>query len=114
MDIQASPDPVARARQLGAEIMTAADEIERTRRVPEALLERLHASRLYRMLLPHSASGDETEPALYVAAIEELAWYDASIACYRSSSRAMTTRWIWLVPSKIWVSLASRIMRSTG
>jgi len=33
---------------------------------------------------------------------------------YFRSSRAMTTRWIWLVPSKIWVSLASRIMRSTG
>jgi hypothetical protein len=29
MDIQASPDPVARARQLGAEIIAAADEIVR-------------------------------------------------------------------------------------
>ena len=42
MDIQTSPDPVARARELGAEIVAAADEIERTRRIPEALLERLH------------------------------------------------------------------------
>ena len=32
MDIQTSPDPVARARELGAEIAAAADEIERTRR----------------------------------------------------------------------------------
>ena len=80
MDIQTSPDPVARARELGAEIVAAADEIERTRRIPEALLERLHASRLFRMLLPRSAGGDETEPALYVAAIEELARHDASIA----------------------------------
>ena len=80
MDIQTSPDPVARARELGAEIAAAADEIERTRRIPEALLERLHASRLFRMLLPRSAGGDETEPALYVAAIEELARHDASIA----------------------------------
>jgi alkylation response protein AidB-like acyl-CoA dehydrogenase len=60
MDIQTSPDPVARARELGAEIVAAADEIERTRRIPEALLERLHDSRLFRMLLPRSAGGDET------------------------------------------------------
>jgi hypothetical protein len=38
MDIQTSPDPVARARQLGAEIVAAADEIERTRRIPGVLL----------------------------------------------------------------------------
>ncbi len=32
------------------------------------------------MLLPRSAGGDETEPAVYVAAIEELARHDASVA----------------------------------
>jgi indole-3-acetate monooxygenase len=80
MDIQSGPDPVARARELGAEIAAAADEIERTRRIPEPLLERLHDSRLFRMLLPRAADGDETEPALYVAAVEELARHDASIA----------------------------------
>src|SRR5436190_9196713 len=80
MDIQTSPDPVARARELGAEIAAAADEIERMRRIPAALLGRLHDSRLFRMLLPRSASGDETEPAVYVAAIEELARHDGSIA----------------------------------
>ena len=80
MDIQTSPGPVARARELGAEIVAAADEFERTRRIPEVLLERLHASRLFRMLLPRSAGGDETEPAVYVAAIEVLAQHDASVA----------------------------------
>jgi alkylation response protein AidB-like acyl-CoA dehydrogenase len=80
MDIQTRPDPVARARELGAEIAAAADEIERTRRIPEALLGRLHHSRLFRMLLPRSAGGDETEPVVYVAAIEELARHDGSIA----------------------------------
>ena len=80
MNIQTRPDPVARARELGPEIAAAADEIERTRRIPDALLGRLHDSRLFRMLLPRSASGDETEPAVYVAAIEELARHDGSIA----------------------------------
>jgi hypothetical protein len=28
--------------------------------------------------------------------------------------RLMTSRWIWLVPSKIWVTLASRMYRSAG
>jgi len=77
MDIMTSPDPVARARELGAEISAAADEIERTRRIPGALLQRLHASRLFRMLLPRASGGDETAPALYVAAVEELARHDA-------------------------------------
>jgi alkylation response protein AidB-like acyl-CoA dehydrogenase len=80
MNIQTRPDPVVRARDLGAEIAAAADEVERSRRIPEALLGRLHDSRLFRMLLPRSAGGDETEPAVYVAAIEELARHDASIA----------------------------------
>jgi alkylation response protein AidB-like acyl-CoA dehydrogenase len=80
MDIQTRPDPVARARELGPEIAAGADEIERTRRIPEALLGLLHDSRLFRMLLPRSAGGEATEPAVYVAAIEELAAHDASIA----------------------------------
>jgi indole-3-acetate monooxygenase len=80
MNIQTRSDPVARARELGPEIAAAADEIERTRRIPNALLGRLHDSRLFRMLLPRSAGGDETEPAVYTAAIEELARHDASIA----------------------------------
>jgi indole-3-acetate monooxygenase len=80
MDTQTRPDPVARARELGAEIAIAAGEIERTQRFPDALLERLHEARLYRMLLPRSAGGDQIEPAVYVAAIEELARHDASIA----------------------------------
>jgi len=79
MDTKTSPDPVARASELGTEIAAAADEIERTRRIPQALLEQMHDSRLFRMLLPRSVGGGETEPALYVAAIEELARHDASI-----------------------------------
>ena len=80
MNIQTHPDPLARARGLGAEIAAAADEIERTRRIPSGLLARLHESRLFRMLLPRSAGGDETEPAVYMAAVEELGRHDASIA----------------------------------
>ena len=64
MDIQPRSDPVARARELGAQIAAAADEIERTQRIPEALLNRLHDSRLFRMLPPRSSGGDVTAPAV--------------------------------------------------
>jgi alkylation response protein AidB-like acyl-CoA dehydrogenase len=80
MDMQTRSNPVARARDLAADIAAAADEIESTRRIPSALLRRLHASKLLRMQLPRSVGGDETEPAVYAAAIEELARHDASIA----------------------------------
>ena len=80
MDIKTPLDHAARARDLGPEIDAATGEIERTQRFPETLQERLHDSRLYRMLLPRSAGGDQIEPAMYFAAIEELARHDASIA----------------------------------
>jgi alkylation response protein AidB-like acyl-CoA dehydrogenase len=79
MDIQAGPDPIARARDLGAAIAAASDAIEATRRIPEPLLARLHESRLLRMLLPRAVDGDQIEPATYLLAVEEVARHDASV-----------------------------------
>ena len=79
MDQQNRSDPVTRARDLGAAIAAAADELERTRRIPAPLLDQLHHSRLLRMLLPRSVGGDQTDPPTYLAAIEELARHDGSI-----------------------------------
>jgi len=73
MDQQNRSDPVSKARDLGVAIIAAADELERTRRIPAALLEQLHGSRLLRMLLPRSVGGDQIDPMTYFAAIEELA-----------------------------------------
>ena len=75
----ARPDPVARARELGPAIEAAADEIERTQRIPEPLLSQLHAARLCRMLLPRSVDGDELEPWVYLRAIEEISRHDGSV-----------------------------------
>src|SRR5262245_20336856 len=80
MDDSRHPDPIARARDLAASIAAESDVIESTRRIPGSLLDRLHESRLFRMLLPRSAGGDEVRPATYVSAIEEIARHDASIA----------------------------------
>jgi alkylation response protein AidB-like acyl-CoA dehydrogenase len=79
MDQQNRTDPVTKARDLGPAIVAAADELERTRRIPAPLLEQLHASRLLRMQLPRSVDGDQTDPMTYLAAIEELSRHDGSI-----------------------------------
>jgi alkylation response protein AidB-like acyl-CoA dehydrogenase len=80
MDRLTRPDPLAQARGLASAIAEAADEIERTRRIPEPLLTRLHEARLPRMLLPRSAGGDEVEPGDYLLAIEAVGRSDASVA----------------------------------
>jgi alkylation response protein AidB-like acyl-CoA dehydrogenase len=73
-------DPLGQARRLGPLIADAADEIEATRRIPRDLAEALHATRLFRMLLPRSVDGDEIAPGLYLQAIAEVARHDASVA----------------------------------
>lgn len=73
-------DPPARARALGPALAAASDEIERTQRIPEPLLTQLHEARLFRLLLPRSAGGDEVEPWVYLAAVEEIARHDGSVA----------------------------------
>jgi alkylation response protein AidB-like acyl-CoA dehydrogenase len=73
------PDPVARARALGPAIAAVVDEIERTQAFPEPLLSQLHESRLCRLLLPRSVGGEQVEPWIYLAAVEEIARHDGSV-----------------------------------
>jgi alkylation response protein AidB-like acyl-CoA dehydrogenase len=74
------PGPGAAARALAGAVAAASDEIERTRRIPEPLLGALHASGLFRLLLPARYGGGEVEPWVYFRAVAELARHDASIA----------------------------------
>ena len=80
MDIQDRPDPLAIARDLGPAIAAASDAIEKSRRIPEPLLSQLHESRLFRLLLPRSVGGGQTEPGTCFLVIEEFARHDASVA----------------------------------
>lgn len=75
----AQPDPLTRARALAGPIAAAAEEIERTQRIPEPLLSAIHDARLPRMLLPRMCGGDEVEPWVYLRAIEEIARHDGSV-----------------------------------
>src|SRR5246127_4368937 len=78
MDDQDRSSPIARARDLKAAIAAASDAIETTRRLPELLVARLHETRLFRMLLPRSAGGDQIDPVNSLLAIEELSRHDGS------------------------------------
>src|SRR5271170_8346237 len=79
MDEVRRADPLARARDLAQTIAAAADGTECLRRLPMALVDRLHEARLFRMLYPRSVGGDEVEPGVYVLAVEELARADGSV-----------------------------------
>src|SRR3984893_9465108 len=71
---------IQRARELGREIEAAADEIERRRELPEAIVAALIERGLFRLLLPRTLGGAELRPAVYVEVIEEIAKHDASTA----------------------------------
>ena len=79
MDDLKTASPVVLARDLAGLIAAEADAIEHGRRLTPAVLDRLHAARLFRMLYPRSVGGDETEPGAYVLAVEELARADGSV-----------------------------------
>jgi indole-3-acetate monooxygenase len=69
-----------RAQELGPELDAAAEEIERRRELPEAIIEALVERGLFRLLLPRTLGGAELRPAAYVSVIEEVAKHDASTA----------------------------------
>ncbi len=102
MDHINRPDPIARARQLQPAIEAAADEIERTKRIPEKLLSELHRSRVLRMLMPRSVDGDEIEPWTYLRAVEEVGRADASVAwnLFVANSSALIASFLDLEPAR--------------
>ena len=73
-------DPVTRAKAVAGTIAASADALERTQRFPPPLLSALHEARLFRLLLPHGAGGEETSPWIYADAVVEVARHDGSVA----------------------------------
>jgi len=79
-DLAGDQNVIARARAVRAEVASAADEIETSRRLPPVLLDRLHEAELFRLLLPRSSNGLETDPVTFFHVIETIAQADASTA----------------------------------
>ncbi|MDX1375962.1 MAG: acyl-CoA dehydrogenase family protein [Burkholderiales bacterium] len=70
----------AQARVLAPRIATGADAIERTRRIPDDLLDALHAAGFYRMLIPRRYAGGEVHPLAFMRTLQAIARADASVA----------------------------------
>ena len=79
-DIAGDREVIARADAIRNAVAAASAEIETTRRLPRDLLDRLHEARLFRLLLPRSTDGIETDPVTFFHAIETIARADASTA----------------------------------
>ena len=79
-DLAGNPDVIARAALVRPVVAAASDDIERERRLPAPLLDRLHEAELFRLLLPRSSNGIETDPVTFFHVIETIAQADASTA----------------------------------
>lgn len=89
---------VARAEALRPEIEALANDIERQRRLPPALLDKLHEARLFRLLLPRSIDGLETDPITFFHVMETVARGDASTAWCLSQGGGCATAAAYLKP----------------
>jgi alkylation response protein AidB-like acyl-CoA dehydrogenase len=79
-DLAGDSDVIARAASIRPFVAAASDDIERERRLPTPLLDRLHEAALFRLLLPRSSNGIETDPVTFFHVIETIAQADASTA----------------------------------
>ena len=87
-------DQLRAARALRSTIRATRQQTEEGRRLPPQVVEGLIASGLFRLAVPASVGGPETEPSVALQIYEELAWADASVA--------------WIVWNNQLVGLASR------
>jgi alkylation response protein AidB-like acyl-CoA dehydrogenase len=79
-ELAGDPAVISRAEKLRPMVEAASNEIEDGRRIAPALLDELHEARLFRLLLPRSIRGDETDPVTFFHVIETIARGDASTA----------------------------------
>src|SRR3954452_10610300 len=79
-DLAGDLEVIARAEAVRPYVAAASNDIEACRRLPPALLDRLHEAQLFRLLLPRSSDGIETDPVTFFHVIETIAREDASTA----------------------------------
>jgi alkylation response protein AidB-like acyl-CoA dehydrogenase len=79
-DLAGDAGVIARAEAVRPAVAAAAPEIETNRRLPPALLDKLHEQKLFRLLMPKTNGGIETDPITFFHVIETIARADASTA----------------------------------
>jgi alkylation response protein AidB-like acyl-CoA dehydrogenase len=90
---------VSRAEALRPLIESLSNEIEDGRRLTPALLDKLHEARLFRLLLPRSIGGDETDPVTFFHVIETISRSDASTAWCLSQAGGCAMTAAYLAPA---------------
>src|ERR1700735_3615700 len=73
-------DPVARAKDLAPLISAAAPRIDAEYGLPAELVAELHAAGMFRLLIPRSCDGFETDITTFAETLEALAMAGASTA----------------------------------
>jgi alkylation response protein AidB-like acyl-CoA dehydrogenase len=79
-DLAGDRNVILRAETICTAVAAASGKIESTRRLPPALLDKLHEAGLFRLLLPRSSNGIETDPLTFFHVIETIARADGSTA----------------------------------
>jgi indole-3-acetate monooxygenase len=79
-DLAGDQTVICRAETVRPAVAAASSEIESTRRLPPALLDKLHGAGLFRLLLPRSSNGIETDPVTFFHVTETIARADGSTA----------------------------------
>jgi len=79
MDLSAAAC-LARARGLIPVLQAAADRIEAGNELPADGLDAMHATQMFRLLLPRSLGGAELRPIDHIQCVEAIAQGDASAA----------------------------------
>jgi len=79
-DLAGDPAVTALAEKVRPAVEAASNRIEESRRLPPDLLDQLHEAKLFRLLLPRSSNGIETDPVTFFHVIETIARADASTA----------------------------------
>jgi alkylation response protein AidB-like acyl-CoA dehydrogenase len=75
-----SEDWIGRVAALAPCIAGAVEEIERERRLPQALVGAMAEAGLFRLLLPRSVDGAEADPLTFARVLQEIARIDGSTA----------------------------------
>jgi alkylation response protein AidB-like acyl-CoA dehydrogenase len=79
-DLTGDPAVIARAEALRPAVEAASGDTEDRRRISPPILDKLHEAQLFRLLLPRSSNGIETDPVTFFHVIETIARGDASTA----------------------------------
>ena len=96
MTTASNQDIVAAAEALRPQVVAARDEIEETRCLPTAIIDQMDRAGLFRMYVPKSLGGPETDPLTAFRAVEQLSIADGSVGwcCLIAGSISLYMGWL--------------------